>query len=145
MISIVSNLVLHIYIATVLCWILWRAQSETQTTQPIISRLILYTSTRGIILIVTQVLVLSLFIKDIEAVGATLFVDFASFPSSSIAVNALLAVLNARNSVNSIGSPQTQEMLSTFAARAGVLSETDSLDPGYNGSLPASDLPKNDV
>jgi len=145
MIQIMSNLVLHIYIATSLCWVLWSAKSETLTTQTVISRLILYASTRGILLIATQVLELALFIKDIEAVGPSLLVDFAYFPTSSVYVNTLLATLNARNSVNNIGAPRTQGILSTFSARAGVLSQTDSLDPGRSESLSASRLLKPDV
>ncbi|KZT66537.1 hypothetical protein DAEQUDRAFT_758660 [Daedalea quercina L-15889] len=97
------SVIVDIYITVWLCYHLQDAKTGHERSDNMMTKLINYAITRGIVTSVVQTLAFALFLVD--AKGKTLWSMIFYVPASTLYVNSLLAMWNARRHVAKIGIP----------------------------------------
>ncbi|KAH9831149.1 uncharacterized protein C8Q71DRAFT_882561 [Rhodofomes roseus] len=95
--------IVDIYITVWLCYHLHDARTGHKRSDTIVTKLISYAITRGFCTSVAQVLAFALFLVDSR--NDTLYSMIFYIPASTLYVNSLLAMWNARKHITQIGTP----------------------------------------
>ncbi|EPS97940.1 hypothetical protein FOMPIDRAFT_89665 [Fomitopsis schrenkii] len=111
-----------VYIAVSLCWILDRARTGLRGTEGLVAKLSIYAINRGILTSTIQILQLATYLSDIA--HGTFLVDIFSIPGSTLYINSLLAVLNARHHLRARLYPDSDLELSVALSMPFSLSGT---------------------
>jgi len=130
----IMSAITDVYIAIALCYSLHGAQTEYEDTRNIVSRLVLYTANRSLVLCLLHTLQVVLWSLPIDSVhGAT---SLIYYPESAVYFNSALVMLNARRHIrrcrNAAAGTHATDMM--FRVGHGGSSDIDRMSNGVGTS-----------